>query len=138
MEFVLGGCAGCFAGCFTNPLDVVKTRMQLQGELRKTGKYTVHYRNVFHALYAVGRSDGILALQKGLGPALAYQLVMNGTRLGIFQVLEDTGVMRTGDVLTPWKCVCGGAVAGALGSYFASPLYMVRLSSSICTSLNYD
>ena len=41
MEFVLGGVAAAGAGFFTNPLDVVKTRIQLQGELRNRGSYKV-------------------------------------------------------------------------------------------------
>ena len=30
----------------------------------------------------VAKVDGITALQKGLGPGLTYQFVMNGLRLG--------------------------------------------------------
>lgn len=41
MEFVLGGVAAAGAGFFTNPLDVVKTRIQLQGELQNRGTYKV-------------------------------------------------------------------------------------------------
>ena len=70
MEFLLGGVSACGAGFFTNPLEVVKTRMQLQGELRARGQYAVHYRNVFHAFYNIAKVDGITALQKGLVPAL--------------------------------------------------------------------
>lgn len=44
MELLLGGIAAVGAGCFTNPLEVVKIRMQLQGELQSRGKYTIHYR----------------------------------------------------------------------------------------------
>ena len=38
------------------------------------------------------RFEGILALQKGLGPAILYQFVMNGVRLGTFQTLINRGV----------------------------------------------
>lgn len=44
MEFVLAGTAAALAGGICNPLEVVKIRMQLQGELRAKGSYAVHYR----------------------------------------------------------------------------------------------
>ena len=82
MEFAIGGLAAVCAGFITNPLEVVKTRMQLQGELRAKGKYVVHYRNLFHSSYQIAKHDGIVALQSGLVPALWVQLIMNGCRLG--------------------------------------------------------
>ncbi|XP_037068463.1 solute carrier family 25 member 35-like [Pollicipes pollicipes] len=54
-------------------------------------------------------------------------MVMNGIRLGTFHMLEDSGVMRTKNAVDPVKYVCGGALAGALGTYAASPLYMVKV-----------
>jgi solute carrier family 25 protein 34/35 len=44
MELVIGGLAAVGAGTFSNPLEVVKIRMQLQGELKARGKYAVFYR----------------------------------------------------------------------------------------------
>ena len=43
-NILIGGSAACCTGIFTNPLDVVKIRMQLQGELKARGQHTVHYR----------------------------------------------------------------------------------------------
>ncbi len=63
MEFVLGACASVGAGIFSNPLDVLKTKAQLQGELRARGQYSVHYKNMFHAAYMIAKEEGILALQ---------------------------------------------------------------------------
>jgi len=57
-ECVTGGVAACGATIFSNPLEVVKTRMQLQGELQSRGTYAVHYRNVFHAFYNIAQGDG--------------------------------------------------------------------------------
>ena len=44
VEFFLAGLAGCGACLFTNPLEVVKIRMQLQGELKARGQTTIVYR----------------------------------------------------------------------------------------------
>lgn len=59
MEFVVGATAACGACLISNPLDVLKTRMQLQGELRARGHYTVVYRNIIHAAYAVAKVSGL-------------------------------------------------------------------------------
>lgn len=83
MEFAIGGMAAVCAGFFTNPLEVIKTRMQLQGELQKKGKHVIHYKSILHASYQIVKHDGALALQKGIVPALWVQLIMNGCRLGV-------------------------------------------------------
>lgn len=128
-EFALGGVAACCAGFITNPLEVVKTRIQLQGELQKAGQYRVHYRNVFHAFYQIARQDGVLSLQKGLVPALWYQFFMNGVRLGCFQCFDNLGLTRDeqGRVIY-YRSVIAGAASGCIGATFGSPLYLVSES----------
>ncbi|XP_028303619.1 solute carrier family 25 member 34 [Gouania willdenowi] len=121
VDFVLGALA-CSAACvFTNPLEVVKTRLQLQGELRARGSYQRHYRGVLQALWVVGRTDGLRGLQKGLSVGLIYQTVMNGVRLGSYSYCEALGVtsFHGGSLLS-------GAGAGALGAFIASPAYLVK------------
>lgn len=80
MDFIVGGLAGVGAGIFSNPFDVVKTRMQLQGELRARGQHAVYYKSIPHAMYTIVKHDGLSALQKGLVPALWFQLFVNGVR----------------------------------------------------------
>lgn len=120
-DFVLGAFACCVACVFTNPLEVVKTRLQLQGELRSRGSYQRHYRGAMQALWVVGRTDGLRGLQKGLSVGLIYQGVMNGVRLGSYSYCEALGITsyHGGSLLS-------GAGAGALGAFIASPAYLVR------------
>jgi solute carrier family 25 protein 34/35 len=126
VEFLLGGMAACGAGFFTNPLEVVKTRMQIQGELLSRGMYTKHYRNVIHAIYVIAKCDGITALQKGLVPALYYQFVMNSFRLGVYQVFTNKGFTKDADDLPSFpRMVAAGAVSGCCGAVFGSPFYLV-------------
>ncbi|KAJ7313069.1 hypothetical protein JRQ81_004336 [Phrynocephalus forsythii] len=127
MDFILSGVAACGACLFTNPLEVVKTRMQLQGELRQPGTYTRHYRNVFHAFYTIGRVDGLAALQRGLLPALCYQFAFNGLRLGIYGIVETKGYLRAPDGrISPLRTVAAGAMAGAVAALASSPIYLVK------------
>nr|CAD7202764.1 unnamed protein product [Timema douglasi] len=125
MEFLTGGLAAVGAGFFTNPLEVIKTRLQLQGELQARGLYTVHYKNFFHAFYAVAKADGVMALQKGLVPALWYQLYLNGVRLGIYQFAENRGwsLNDKGEV-SLMKSTAVAVVAGCAGGYIGSPFYL--------------
>ncbi|MBN3282107.1 S2535 protein, partial [Polyodon spathula] len=125
MDFVLSGAAACGACLFTNPLEVVKTRMQLQGELKAPGSYQVHYRNVFHAFYTIGRVDGLAGLQKGLVPGLLYQFCMNGFRLGSFAIIESAGYIHSEDGrVIPGKSIAAGAIAGVIGAVMGSPVYL--------------
>lgn len=126
MEFIIGGLAAVGAGCFTNPLEVVKTRLQLQGELRARGQYAVHYRNFFHAFYIIAKTDGILALQKGLVPALWHQVLLNGTRLGVYQFAEERKWhLKPNGEVSLCNTLIISATAGFLGAYTGSPLYLV-------------
>lgn len=120
LDFLLGAVACCVACVFTNPLEVVKTRLQLQGELRSRGSYQRHYRGALQALWLVGRNDGLRGLQKGLSVGLIYQGVMNGVRLGSYSYCEALGITsyHGGSLLS-------GAGAGALGAFIASPAYLV-------------
>ncbi|MCJ8748350.1 hypothetical protein PDJAM_G00163720 [Pangasius djambal] len=126
MDFMLSGVAACGACLFTNPLEVVKTRMQLQGELKSRGTYRVHYRNVFHAFYTIGRVEGASGLQKGLVPALLYQFFMNGVRLGSYAIIETAGYIHTEGRVSTAKSTAAGAVSGVVGAFVGSPIYLVK------------
>jgi solute carrier family 25 protein 34/35 len=127
MDFAIAGAAAVGACFFTNPLEVLKTRMQLQGELRSKGEHAIHYRNVVHAAYVVAKNDGALALQKGLVPALWVQLIMNGMRLGTFQFGENRGYVtdKSGNLVF-YKSVLVGGTGGVIGQFFASPFFLVK------------
>ncbi|XP_071551975.1 solute carrier family 25 member 35-like isoform X2 [Panulirus ornatus] len=127
MEFVIGAAAACGACLFSNPMDVLKTRMQLQGELRARGHYAIIYKNIIHAGYAVAKADGLLGLQKGLVPALGYQVVMNGIRFGLYKRVLDSGVIAQADgSVSTLGCVLAGAGVGVIGGFVGSPLYLVK------------
>lgn len=125
MDFLLSGVAACGACLFTNPLEVVKTRMQLQGELQSRGSYQIYYRNVFHAFYTIGKVDGLAGLQKGLVPGLFYQFFMNGVRLGSYAIIESSGYIHTNGRVSAVKTTVAGALAGVSGAVMGSPIYLV-------------
>ncbi|XP_036855436.2 solute carrier family 25 member 34 isoform X1 [Manis javanica] len=121
VDLVLGASACCLACVFTNPLEVVKTRLQLQGELQAQGTYPRHYRGFVASIASVARADGLCGLQKGLAAGLLYQGLMNGTRFYCFSLACQAGLTQQ-----PGGTVVAGAVAGALGAFVGSPAYLVK------------
>jgi len=58
----------------------------------KTSKSTTNpYRTVFTSIRSIVKADGLIGLQKGLSSALAFQFVMNSTRLGLYQTIDNHG-----------------------------------------------
>ncbi|CAG8597989.1 13782_t:CDS:2 [Funneliformis mosseae] len=126
--FLIGGAAACTAVTFTNPWEVVKTRLQLQGELaRNNSNYVRPYRNIFQAVYLILKHEGIRGIQKGLGPAYAYQLVMNGARLGLYDPMRNSLVkfFNTSSTSLPISII-SGFLSGSIGAAIGSPIYLVK------------
>jgi len=42
----------------SNPLEVVKIRLQLQGELIRRGEFVKAYRSVPHGFYVIAKTEG--------------------------------------------------------------------------------
>ncbi|XP_050504760.1 solute carrier family 25 member 35-like [Diabrotica virgifera virgifera] len=127
MDFVIGGLAASGAAIFSNPFDVVKTRMQLQGELQARGKHQVFYKNVFHAGWVIAKNEGIRGLQKGLGTAILMHSVRNSTRLGIYQWLHKKEYLTNEHGKTIFhRSALASAFSGAAGAFLGSPLFLVK------------
>ena len=122
ISFFNGAIAACGAVTFTNPFEVVKTRLQLQGELDSTLKYS---SNPLKSAIKVFKSDGIKGLQKGLVPAYYYQILLNGTRLGLYSPLKDSIHNNFGGPIM-FSMVTSGAISGCLGAFFASPFFLIK------------
>eukprot|EP00850_Spirogloea_muscicola_P003988 SM000016S01976 [mRNA] locus=s16:987099:989960:+ [translate_table: standard] len=64
-EFVIGGTAGGISAVVTTPLDVVKTRLQVQGSPPK-------YKGWLDAFATIGREEGVRGLLKGYQARLTW------------------------------------------------------------------
>jgi len=129
-SIVVGGCASCAASVFTNPLEVAKSRFQVQGELGAAGR---PYRHVLQALLTISRSEGLCALQKGLVAAWGYQFVGNGTRLAAFDQIK--AIMGGSGSSNSFAASLGsGALAGTISSTVAQPFYLVKVRLQVASS----
>ncbi|RKP09663.1 mitochondrial carrier domain-containing protein [Thamnocephalis sphaerospora] len=148
LGFLAGAIAACGAVTVTNPLEVVKTRMQLQGELGQlaapngqasgSGMAARAYPSTLSAMRTIARHEGARSLQKGLGAAYAYQVAMNGARLGMYEPtkrwllrcnaqIRGVEIVHTSNGVDPVAVrVVAGGLAGAAGAVLGSPLYLVK------------
>ena len=58
---------------FSNPFELIKTRIQLQGELQAADKVNFVYKNMLHGVWTVGKTEGIGALYQGISAAIVHQ-----------------------------------------------------------------
>jgi len=65
-NFLCGGVSAACAICIVNPIDVVKSRLQMQGEM---GAGQRAYNGVFSGLMHIGQKEGLKGLYRGLVPA---------------------------------------------------------------------
>lgn len=102
------------ATCVVQPLDLLKTRMQLAGE----GGGAKQYRNSFDALRSIWRTEGTYRMYTGLSAALFRQASYTTTRLGLYMSLLERmskdGQPPSFPVKLGIACVSGaaGAVVG--------------------------
>lgn len=127
-----GSLASMGAAVFSNPFEVMKTRLQLQGELMKKGAYTAEYTGLLQGMAKVARQEGILALQSGLVAALWHQAAQNGTRLGIYPYIQTACqkiVHGENFDKAPHSFllnIAAGAISGIIAAVVSSPFYMVK------------
>ncbi|ORX40930.1 mitochondrial carrier domain-containing protein [Kockovaella imperatae] len=129
-SFMCGGLAGCAAVTVSNTPEVMKTRLQLQGELQKADSNVPKvYKNVLDVFQKTWRNEGIKGLQRGLFPAYGYQILLNGSRLGFYDPIRRTlnrvvGIDPT--VVNMGTALTAGALTGCIGAALGSPLFLVK------------
>ncbi len=122
----------------TNPMEVCKTRMQLQGELQKAVAHgevsakatqTRLYNSAIDCFAKTLRSEGIKGVQRGLGAAYIYQVLLNGSRLGFYEPFRKAINTAAGkDVKTIWGpgALAAGASSGVVGAMLGNPFFLVK------------
>ena len=119
--------AGCVAGLASTlalqPLDVVKTRLQVQDGVARSLGAATSYRGTAHALASIARSEGWAALYAGLAPALLGAGLSWGCYFAAYSAAKER-----------WAGRLGGAGGGGGGSPCPSPFPPSPGASSSCSS----
>lgn len=138
------------AACVTNPIDVIKTRLQLQGELGKKlanntttsggtpgasgGAHTnlpgggeKHYNGFVRGTLRIVMDEGIAGLYKGLGPSVLREATYSTLRMGGYDVIKNALGAHDPKNTPFWKKVVAGATSGAVGAAIANPTDLIKV-----------
>ena len=87
-ELAAGAGAGLFATAVLHPLDLIKTRMQVQ-DARSQGRRLPMYRGLFHGVRSIVSLEGWAGLFQGLGPNLIGSTTSWGLYMYLYALCKD-------------------------------------------------
>ena len=140
--FAEGGVASIIAGASTHPLDLIKVRMQLQGESHIPNPSSVQsYRPAFPlnstanislpttleppppprvGPLSIGvriiQSEGAAALFSGVSATILRQTLYSTTRMGLYDVLKHKWTDPDTNTMPLVRKIVAGLISGAVGA----------------------
>uniref|UniRef100_A0A6B2ED74 Putative mitochondrial oxoglutarate/malate carrier n=1 Tax=Phlebotomus kandelakii TaxID=1109342 RepID=A0A6B2ED74_9DIPT len=120
--YVVSVIAANMAELVTYPLDLTKTRLQIQGE----AMIATQYRGMLATAMGIVREEGTLKLWQGVTPALYRHVVYSGVRIVTYDTLRKR-LMKGHEALPLHKSALCGVTAGALAQWMASPADLVKV-----------
>lgn len=154
--FVEGGIASIIAGCSTHPLDLIKVRMQLQGEtLAPNPNLNLRPALAFHVSATVAptsgfnlpppppkagpvsvgvkifKTEGVSALFSGVSATVLRQTLYSTTRMGLYEIFKEKLSDPVTGTLPLTSKIAAGLVAGGIGAAVGNPadVAMVRMQA---------
>ncbi|XP_010162374.1 mitochondrial uncoupling protein 4-like [Antrostomus carolinensis] len=105
-KFALSACAAAVAELVTFPLDLTKTRLQIQGEAAAhrdgaAAGQAIPYRGMLRTAAGIVREEGLGKLWQGATPAIYRHIVYSGVRMVAYEHLRDSVLGRSEDESFP-------------------------------------
>jgi len=124
-KFAMCVAAASVAEFATYPLDLTKTRLQIQGEMRsKVGG--VKYRGMIQTAIGIAKEEGFFHLWRGILPALYRHAIYTGFRMSAYEEIRNRLTKNDKNGFPVWKKVVAGMLAGGIGQLMASPTDLIK------------
>lgn len=129
--FVYGGVASVIAEFGTFPLDVTKTRLQIQ-----EGSKNLKYKGFVNCGLLIYKQEGLRALYSGIAPAILRQSVYGTLKFGTYYTLKHLIVKNIYDDHeiggeNMYINVSCAALAGATSSAIANPTDVLKVRMQV-------
>jgi hypothetical protein len=119
--FCAGGAAVITVN-FIHPIDVIKTRLQIAGEV---GRQTKQYNGVSGVVKSIIADEGAGAFYKGIGAAWMREASYTSLRLGLYEPMKGlVGADKPGAGFL--SKFLAGALAGGIGSIAGNPFDVLK------------
>ena len=128
MKAVSGSLGGVMEACCLQPIDVIKTRLQLD----RAGAY----KGIVHCGATVSRTEGVRALWKGLTPFATHLTLKYALRMGSNAVLQTAFKDSETGKLSNHARLISGFGAGVLEALVIVTPFEVRLRLSLAIVYN--
>ena len=125
-EYLSGSLASSFTAALFNPLEVVKTRLQLQG---MPGTPQIYSQGFAATLRTIAQQDGVALLWgHGLLTIVGRDFFYSGVRTGMYPTVRTmiASGRKAADV-TMLEKILAGAVCGGVGAGLGNPFDVVRV-----------
>ncbi|QPG76648.1 hypothetical protein FOA43_004040 [Brettanomyces nanus] len=130
-EILAGSCAGACQVIFTNPLEITKIRLQVQGEQISQATKCGEVKLVKSAVDIV-RELGLRGLYKGAPACLMRDVPFSAIYFPTYANLKkylfhwDPADPQMRSNLQAWELLTAGALAGVPAAYFTTPFDVVK------------
>jgi hypothetical protein len=130
-RWAYAGVAGVVSEFATYPLDMIKTRLQLQNEIGKslTGGAATTQLSYTQMARAVVATEGATALYAGATVAIVRQIFNAGVSVGLYGSVREAllGAGEDAASVPLWKRVLAGGVSGSIAQAIANPADVVKV-----------
>jgi len=125
-KYALSVLAAFLAEFVTYPLDLVKTRLQIQGE-GMSHVAAKKYRGTIKTMVGVAREEGLTKLWQGCTPGMARHVIYSGVRMNLYDVLRAEHRSRVKRDLGLLDRAIMGMVSGGAAQWVASPADLIKV-----------
>eukprot|EP01116_Phalansterium_solitarium_P004197 TRINITY_DN15119_c0_g1_i1.p1 TRINITY_DN15119_c0_g1~~TRINITY_DN15119_c0_g1_i1.p1 ORF type:complete len:307 (-),score=27.26 TRINITY_DN15119_c0_g1_i1:145-1065(-) len=128
-RYFFTGLSATVAEACTFPIDITKTRLQIQGELVRL--HAAEKRGALSTAALIVREEGVRGIFRGLSPAVARHWVYSPIRIVMYEQLRHGLAEVDADgkprPLSIWRAMAAGATSGAIGQLVASPTDLIKV-----------
>ncbi|XP_024627832.1 folate transporter 1, chloroplastic isoform X1 [Medicago truncatula] len=128
-----GAAAGFATVAVMHPLDVVRTRFQVNDG---RASHLPSYKNTAHAIFTITRIEGLRGLYAGFLPGVLGSTLSWGLYFFFYERAKQRYARSREEKLSPGLHLASAAEAGALVSLFTNPVWLVKTRLQLQTPIH--